>query len=330
MRPKSMVLILIALGCGLIASIGISQVVDRSSNNDNEDVQTEPIFVAMADIGIGVELNSQNVKLEEWPVDRVPEGAITDAAQLETMSPMQRLFEGEPILIGKLADSDKMSITSQTIKKGFRVMSVKVDMASSVSYLVTPGDRVDVMAYSSGTSTVILSNIEVFAINDRVSREPDPEGSGSIQAKTISLLVTPSQATKLTAHSFKGRIILSLRRPDDDTVEGEALADLEPPAPPVATMPTFEPQFEVQENGFIMEVLEGGSAETVRRYTWDSSDELPRELTSSGGPAAVPYEDEVADDFPFPAPGSEQDDEEAGSDSEMPDTPTPNGGSSNY
>ena len=40
MRPKSMILILIAGGCGLIASIGISQVmerrrpVDRTSGQD--------------------------------------------------------------------------------------------------------------------------------------------------------------------------------------------------------------------------------------------------------------------------------------------------------
>ena len=46
MRPKSLILLALALGCGLIASIGISQVLD-SKNNKPAVVETTPIYVAL-------------------------------------------------------------------------------------------------------------------------------------------------------------------------------------------------------------------------------------------------------------------------------------------
>jgi pilus assembly protein CpaB len=316
----------------LIASIGISQVVERNSSGGKEEVQTQPIFVAMVDMGIGQELNAQAVKLEEWPIDKIPEGAVTDAAQIEGMCPNQRMFAGEPLLLGKISDSDSMRKNSQTIKKGYRVVSVKVDMASSVSYLITPGDRVDVLAFSGSggrsQAEAILANIEVFAINDKVTREVDGEGS-SMQAKTVSLLVTPSQATKLMAHSYHGRINLSLRRPDDDEDSVEEIADLEPVAPPVETgLPVFETDFspEPADSGFVMEVLEGGSAESVRRYTWDTDSELPRELTSVGSSGGEELADEASDDFPFPI----DEEGEEGEPADGEETPSRDGSSFRY
>ncbi len=50
MRPKSMILIVIALGCGLIASIGISQVMENNVSEAPVEAPTATIFVAVADI----------------------------------------------------------------------------------------------------------------------------------------------------------------------------------------------------------------------------------------------------------------------------------------
>ncbi len=302
MRPKSMVLIVIALVCGLVASIGISQVVEKNSAN-NQKTQTKPIFVAMTDIGIGAELNAQSVKLEEWPLDKVPPGSITEAAQLDGKSPNQRLYAGEPLLLAKLSDANSMRGIAQTIRKGFRVMSVKVDMASAVSGLIHPGDRVDILAISGPRTTaeMILSNIEVFAINDKTTVEVDTE-AGTIQAKTVSLLVTSDQARKLMAHSYKSTISLSLRRPDDESgLEAppeETIARYEPiqPIPPV---PSFQPV--VPQEQYFMEVLEGGSSSAVRRYSFDDRDSLPREVSSTGGETSPAP---PANDFPFPNEGS--------------------------
>ncbi len=301
MHPKSMVLIVIALVCGLVASIGISQVVERNSANKTEQVQTQAIFVAMTDLGIGTQLNANCVKLEEWPVDKIPVGAITEANQMDGKRPSQRLFAGEPLLLAKLADENTLKVHSHTIKKGYRVMSVKVDMASAVSGLMNPGDRVDVLALSGPRTAaeMILANVEVFAINDQTHQEVDAEG-GTVQAKTVSLLVTSDQARKLMAASYKSTISLSLRRPDDDTGLDDDLVETEPTKsismPDLRQMMPSMPVGPPKEE-YTMDVLEGGNSGEVHRYTFDDRDSLPRELSPSGGGM---NNTPPASDFPFP------------------------------
>ena len=53
MKMKSLILIFIALGCGLVATIGISQVMERNSGGGGAAINMEQILVAKADIDIG-------------------------------------------------------------------------------------------------------------------------------------------------------------------------------------------------------------------------------------------------------------------------------------
>ena len=76
MRPKSLILLALALGCGLVASLGISQVLD-SKNGQVAVVETVPIYVALHNINLGDPIDEGMVSLEEWPKSKVPVGAIT-------------------------------------------------------------------------------------------------------------------------------------------------------------------------------------------------------------------------------------------------------------
>ena len=78
MRAKSMVLILIALGCGLVASIAISQVMERGANSGNAALETVQIYVATTDIDANDQLSAENVRVEDWPKSKVPRSS-TDA-----------------------------------------------------------------------------------------------------------------------------------------------------------------------------------------------------------------------------------------------------------
>ncbi|HET6883964.1 MAG TPA: hypothetical protein VFI31_27675, partial [Pirellulales bacterium] len=64
MRPKSILLLALALGCGLIASIGINQVMaNRRATTIQVVGETTPVFVAATEIGIGDPLTPQLLKL---------------------------------------------------------------------------------------------------------------------------------------------------------------------------------------------------------------------------------------------------------------------------
>lgn len=237
MRPKSMILIVVALGCGLIASIGISQVMENGGEQEAEPkVEKEVIYVAVRDVEQGVLLNPQSVKREEWPKSLVPDGAVRELVDIEGKKTKGRLFPGEPILMPKLVDKNDLNVESDNIPQGMRVVSVKVTVDSSAAGLLKPGDRVDVLVYlrrGTGipvtTTRTIMKNVSVFAVNAVTEREINDDDS-SIRAKTVSLLVSPDQAERITLASELGRIKLSLRRGDDDTdgvTPGATLSNLE-------------------------------------------------------------------------------------------------------
>ena len=92
---------MIALGCGLVASIGISQVLDRQIPILSK-IETEQILVAIDQINVGEIVDAQKIKLEEWPKDKVPQGAITKLEDIQERRSKQRVFAGEPILEAKL------------------------------------------------------------------------------------------------------------------------------------------------------------------------------------------------------------------------------------
>lgn len=227
MRPKSLALLLLALGCGLVASIGITEVLAKRGEPTGPTGETQSLFVAMTDIGLGDLITPQVLKLEQWPKDKVPQGIISRIEDIEGRRARTKLYAGEPILENRLLGkgaSDQGA--TALIPKGYRVVPVKVDLVSGGSSLILPGDRVDVMVHlirdpgrdiPETVTRTILQDIKVFAVNDVVDLEHDKDPSGrSIAAKTISLLVTPKQAAKLMLATHMGTVNLVMRSPEDD------------------------------------------------------------------------------------------------------------------
>ncbi len=180
----------------------------------------------MTDIGMGDLLASQMLKLEQWPKDKIPPGAISRIEDIEGRRTRTRLYAGEPILENKLLGKGaSQQGATALIPKGYRVVPVKVDLVSGGSSLILPGDRVDVMVHlvrdpsrdiPETVTRTILQDIKVFAVNDVLDLEKEKDGGKSIVAKTISLLVTPEQAAKVMLASQMGIVNLVMRSPEDD------------------------------------------------------------------------------------------------------------------
>ena len=234
MRPKSLALLMLALGCGLVASIGIHQWMTRRDGQTGPPGETVPVFLATADIGLGESLSSQLVKEEQWPKDKAPPGAISQIEDIEGRRTRTKLYAGEPILENKLlGKGDRDQGATALIPKGYRVVSVKVDLVSGGSSLILPGDRVDVMVHlvkdlsrdiPETVTRTILQDIKVFAVNDVVGLESQKDGSKSIVAKTISLLVTPEQAAKVMLASQLGNVQLVMRGIEEEKQSPNAQA----------------------------------------------------------------------------------------------------------
>ena len=226
MRAKSLLLLMLALGCGIVASIGITQVMaKRNAGDASSSTEMQAIFVALENVPMGDPLTAQVMKLEEWPKDKIPTGALTKIEDVEGRRPKTIIYQGSPILesqlLGKGADEEG---ATGLIPKGYRVVSIKVDSVSGGASLIRPGDRVDVLVHlqfnlSKGiqetTTRTILQDIKVFAV-DNVFNLESVEGDASISAKTISLLVTPAHAEKLMLATELGQIRLIMRSSQDN------------------------------------------------------------------------------------------------------------------
>jgi pilus assembly protein CpaB len=225
MRSKSIVLLALALGCGLVASIGISQYMDaRSAGGDSGEKQ--PIFVAMTDINPNDELTAQNVKVEEWPKSIVPAGALGKLEDVEGKRSRMKIYAGEPILSSKLLGDNESLGAAKEIPEGMRVVHIKVDPAQGSANLILPGDRVDVIVFKQPgadmhtmASKIILQDIKVFAVDTHTENEytrTKSDQAEPMSAKTIALLVTPQQAVILhAATEIAGAVRLVLRNPED-------------------------------------------------------------------------------------------------------------------
>ncbi len=225
MRPKSLVLLALALGCGLVASIGISQVLDGKKQ---AVVETVPIYVAVQNINLGDPVSDGMVSLEEWPRGKVPVGAITEWEEIEERRPRAVIFEGEPLLDSKFLPKGQTHDPIAGIPTGMRLKTVSVDAQKSAAGLLSPGDRVDLQLFvrrnereniTHPFTKIILQNIRVYAVDQTVQRSASADGAEArTVAKTVSLIVTPQQANRITTAENLGDISLIPRHPDDEKI----------------------------------------------------------------------------------------------------------------
>ncbi len=227
MKMKSMMLLLVAAGFGLVAMLGVMQVL-----NGKGDEPMVNVAVALADIPSGMPLDDTNVGFKEFPQSTVPSGAVTKPEDYAGKTLVSRAVPGEVIMSAKLGGADAITASHQ-IPKGMRVATVSVNATKSHSGLIRPTDRVDVVCTYDIPNPLtrqkhthvktVLEFIEVFAVDNlRAGREGDVENA----VKNVSLIVDPEQFQLLEAAQGLGELNLSLRnREDKERTEVAALSD---------------------------------------------------------------------------------------------------------
>jgi len=216
---RSSALIIVALGCGFVASLGVYQYLRAASDKD----ELRTVLVATKEININQALSQENVRVEQWPRRQIPQGSLAQLPDIEGKFARIRLYAGEPILSAKVMNWDDAS-SSLKVPKGFRAVSVRVTMDQSVSSLIEPGDKVDVIVVvkrspeSPAMSKTILKSVQVFAVNTEMGKSPDKDKTLE-DVRTVSLLLDPEGAERLAMGQELGIVRLTLRSPDDPLVD---------------------------------------------------------------------------------------------------------------
>lgn len=220
MKSQTLILLIIAVSCGLVAMLGVQRVL----NNKNGEEETPKVNVlqAAADITIGLPLDEVNTRWISVDPGSVPAGAVTELEQIKDRSLLMPVNVGDWITEKKLSEKGARGLVVN-IPDGMQVCTIPVDPTTSHSGMLQAGHRVDLMINYQTRNDVgdkihkvkrILQYVEVFAVDDKVYGLND-DGQGG-KAKNISLLVTPEQVMFLELAKTRGRMSTVLRRNGDD------------------------------------------------------------------------------------------------------------------
>lgn len=217
MKMKSITLLVIAGACGLVAMLGVQQMLSGSKNAEAGE-ETVPMLVATVEIAAGIPLDATNVAFKRTPRSAAPEGIVTSEAEYKDRALKFPAVPGEPIMLAKLGPPGVIG-PSIEIPKGMRVVTVPCNAQLTHSGMLRPGDRVDILLTyktdSGETKTVtVLEFIKVFATDS--IRDSQSATTQDMLAKNVSFLVDPKQAALLMLAESKGALSLSLRSKVDD------------------------------------------------------------------------------------------------------------------
>lgn len=303
MRAKSILLLMVALGCGMVAAVAVSKTIMERDSQPQAEASIE-ILVAVREIKTAHQIAADAVRLEKWPRSKVPEGAITDLSMVEGKFARQGMFPGEPILIPKLADSN--SSLSTQIPAGHTLFNIVFD-----NNYIKPGDIVDISGIFQCKKTKrtevksVLKEVQVFAINGISDREFDHKGGRNT---VFQLLIKRNQNQALMLANNLGKLELNLRplgsngelRGESDDGEAflawaqensdETLADESPKAGTLVVAPAQQPSLteplpndtrSVDKSEILIVTPDG-----VTRYEF-SEGELPRQVKGDDGLKSV-------------------------------------------
>lgn len=197
-----------------------------------ESVPMVKVVIATDNIDIGTPLGEKNLTLADWPKANEPKGAFGQVKDVEGRVAVTRLTAGQPIQAVELAAPGSGAGLVALLPQGMRAISIRVDDVSGVSGFVLPNTFVDVISIEpkggKDAASIILEMVPVLAIAQETYTE---EGKAKV-VKTVTLQLSPKDATKLALVVRQGSIHLALRSPLEQPKEEPVMAEQTEEAPP--------------------------------------------------------------------------------------------------
>lgn len=212
-------LMIIAVVCGLIVA---SLMYIYLTKVNTREVSSEGVSVVVAKVDIPPKtlITTEMVQEKTIAPGGVQPGAIVDLKNAIGHMTMERIMAGEQIIDRRiLLDAKSVGFTG-AIPKDRRAVTVSATEVIGVSGMIKPGDSVDVLVtfdrkdddIGMHATNIILQNLLVLAIN-KITDKPEGKEPENQKDKdfTVTLAVTPQEASRLVLADEKGKIRLALR-----------------------------------------------------------------------------------------------------------------------
>jgi len=218
-RITLIVAVVLAVGTGILTLRYLSGI-NSQAQTQQQAVELKPIVIAARDIPARMKITPDMLTKTQRPASEAEPQALTDPAQAKGNVALITIPAGSTITATKVGQPAEVGLTVR-LKPGMRAVSIPVDRVKSVSNLVQPGDRVDVMASVSKGAGVppktftIIRGALVLAINSQLEQAGPTPAPDSGAAATVTLGVTPQQADLLTVADLNTTLRLALRSPQE-------------------------------------------------------------------------------------------------------------------
>ena len=216
MKPKTMILMVVAVVCGLAASYMTSRLL--ADKGAPAPVNTVKVLVAKARINAWTPIKNP----EELFVEKeVPEGTfspkcITDFKDLKNQALKAPLSEQMPLTKDDLLSEATAGLVG-ALHNGERAIAIRVTPESLVGGFVLPGSKVDIMMTlkrgdGDSSAQIIMQDMLVLAVDQKNTRE---DGQQAVLGNTVTLAAKPEESERLSLAASLGDLRLLLRTPLD-------------------------------------------------------------------------------------------------------------------
>jgi Flp pilus assembly protein CpaB len=317
MKPKTMILMGLAITCGLGASYMTSRLLaERQAPDAPETVE---ILVASRTINVHERITKPEEMFEKKAVskDSEPPDAIHDFEALKGKVVKQGRNKGDHITASNLYDK----YAGLEIPEGYHAAGVRVNVETTASGLASlPGSHVNLILTMRGNdprqlqTIVLLERVLVLAADIRVT----PEGEIAAPAQVVTFALKEEDVLKVVGAKEMGIISLVKRTDKDNNVskvrvmtgaqiiDGNKKVEVEVTPPPVVVEKPKEqpkPVEPVVKRGYydIVQGSDSGPREVTRVFYQETEDGgilIEREvlIESSRSP--------VAPNFQYPKSGA--------------------------
>jgi len=278
--------VLIMAGTGLVARSWLAdqraQMATAPQAAPQAPVKKIYVLVADSDMPTGSFVKEENLTWQVWPDEKLHPSYLTkektEVKDLVGAVVRRAIAAGEPVTNSRILKPGDRGFLAAVLRPGYRAVAVRVDATSSISGLVFPGDRVDILLTHSvkngeiqrRASETVLTNVRILAIDQKTN---DTDESPKV-GKNATLEVTPKQAEMLAVLSELGKLSFALRSLAKDEAELERIAKsgepLQEPDPERGKTHTWDSEVSrliwrpSRANQDVVQVSRGNQTEEVR------------------------------------------------------------------
>ena len=242
---SSWFVLLAALIVGGVAAFGVNRYIKGRVDEIEAQAKgkTVRVVVPKEDLPKGAVVTAELVAVREIPAEFAHSNAVLPDQfdRVENQKLAYPAARGE-MLLWSLLEGKRAPSFSSRLTPGHRAVTMQVDEVNSISGMLEPGDRIDLMASVKRENHTymfpLLQNVDVLATGARADVVSGADGKEQRRSfTTITLEATPEDAQRVLAAREVGKVAAVLRSPGDSAVgtntrqDSLALLGLGGPAP---------------------------------------------------------------------------------------------------